>query len=124
MAAVPVGYSPNGQSYFVPLRVLALLRDGCLESLHPEAATAAAWMKLLMGSYKNTPVANIPQNLLVALNKTEETSEWCGSVRDASNKCGGSCTGPDISPTTCTGCVCRGTTKIETEEEKVEAGTP
>jgi hypothetical protein len=107
---LPAGYSADGKEFYVPTRLLAVLRDRAEGSHHAEAASAALWVRSLMGGYADSPAGSIPVRALSPIVYGGGTVEWCGLAVDHNQRCPLNCNGS--STKTCAGCGCKGTREL------------
>ena len=101
---LPAGYSQDYTIEYVPMRVLAHIRDQADQSSHSEASTAASWIRSKMGSWCDTPLNDIPGSILAPID-TGTTTHWCGKQTTGDGWCPNDCTATD-DPYHCGGCGC------------------
>ncbi len=110
-AQLPIGYNQDLTAEFVPLLVLARLRDDLASNTDQDSASARSWIAERMGSYANTPTNSIAGNLFATIALiTVETSTWCGDDTGIDHRCTGDCISPCgvAGPTACCQCACVG----------------
>lgn len=105
---LPVGYSNQGNSDFLPTVLLEHLRDGAAGSQHADTVDAELWMEDLLGPFASTAVADIGAQFVTLISSLE--LQWCGTTPSGDRRCPMNCENSDT--TKCAGCGCRGTKSV------------
>lgn len=111
---LPVGHDAETGGAYLPVRVLAGLRDDVQEGSSPDRERILGALGSMLGSHRSTPITDVPSSLLAEAIYFAVKSFYCGEyVHSLTHECMGSCISTcGVGKEKCCGCACYGEAEL------------